>query len=1217
MPRPFRPSCVFRWFGVLILLTGLSFVSDAQAQTEKPLFSSDVITAKTPGHTVDVEVDIKGAKQLALVVTDGGDSFSCDWADWAEPRLVGPAGEKKLTELKWKTASADWGQVRVNKNAGGGPLKINGKSVEYGIGTHAESLILFDLPDGFTKFQCRAGLDDGGTSQSNGAATSVKFLVFADATPRVLASLVQPKAGQGNRGNLPPGEALDGLDVNQDLEVSLFAHEPMTLSPSNIDVDAMGRIWVCEVVNYRHFRNKDNPLREEGDRILILEDTDGDAKADKKTVFYQGRDIDSAHGVCVLGNRAIVSALDSVFVLTDTDGDWKADKKELLFTGIAGSQHDHGIHSFLFGPDGKLYFNFGNAGKQLKDKDGKPIVDQQGNTVNDSRKPYQEGMVFRCNLDGSELETLGWNFRNNWELAVDSFGTIWQSDNDDDGNRGVRINYVMEYGNYGYKDEFTGAGWKSPRTGMHAEIPKRHWHLNDPGVVPNLLQTGAGSPTGICVYEGDLLPKRFHGEIIHCDAGPNIVRAYHVEDDGAGYSAKIENILEGSRDQWFRPSDVCVAPDGSLIIADWYDPGVGGHRMGDVQKGRIFRIAPPKSSGYKTPKFDFSTAEGAVEALKNPNLAVRYHAWTALHDMGEKAEPALLKLFNDKRNAQYRARALWLLGNLKGKGHEYALKAAKDDDPNIRITGLRLARQVDPEQELLPVLILGLTKDESPQVRRECAIALRTLKLENETNRNYNAALWRSLAMKHEAGDRWGLEALGIAADKNWDACLSSYLKFAMPPYVTEQAKREIVWRSRARQTPELLAKIIQDPKTPAGELPRYFRALDLLQGAEVKEAVLSVAFADLQGDADRKNFITTEAFNRLKGVNFQNDPKAKAKLNLVLDNAQGTEQFVALVGKFNVRDRYPELLAMAQGKPDEQIGVEAMRTLLAKNAKPLITNALNEKDPQKAEQTVKALGNAGDKGAEEILWNVIDDSDRLLGLRRAAVSSVANSRNSALKLAKLAGDDKLNDDLKDATASALHTSQWPDVKAQAAKLFPLPATKNNKPLPPIEELVKRKGDFKVGRVLYNTTATCNKCHIVNNVGREVGPDLSEIGKKLTREAMYKSILFPSAGISHNYESYLIALANGTTVTGLVTSRTKDEVAVKGVDGITRKYKMADVDIIKKQNLSLMPADLQKVMSEDDLVNVVEYLTTLKEAKKLGKEERATGGVPKKGKRGE
>ncbi|MCH9021784.1 MAG: hypothetical protein IID32_03365 [Planctomycetes bacterium] len=283
------------------------------------------------------------------------------------------------------------------------------------------------------------------------------------------------------------------VTVAEGLEATLFASEPEILSLSNIEIDARGRVWALEVVNYRRNKGK----RPEGDRILILEDLNGDGKSDKTTVYYQGHDIDSAHGICVLGDRVIVSCGDQVFILRDTDGDDKADEKEILFTGISGTQHDHGIHAFIFGPDGKLYFNFGNNGRQIKDKDGKVIIDMAGNEVRNHRKPYQEGMVFRCNLDGSEFETLAWNFRNNWEVTVDAFGTIWQSDNDDDGNRGVRINYVMEFGNYGFKDEFTGAGWRSKRTGMHEEIPLRHWHLRDPGVVPNLLQTGAGSPSGI------------------------------------------------------------------------------------------------------------------------------------------------------------------------------------------------------------------------------------------------------------------------------------------------------------------------------------------------------------------------------------------------------------------------------------------------------------------------------------------------------------------------------------------------------------------------------------------------------------------------------------------------------------------------------------------------------------------------------------------------
>ena len=183
-----------------------------------------------------------------------------------------------------------------------------------------------------------------------------------------------------------------------------------------------------------------------------------------------------------------------------------------MYTGIGGAKHDHGIHAFTFAPDGKLYFNFGNEGKQLLYPNGQPVIDQDGSRVSDARDPYQQGMVFRQNFDGTDFETIGWNFRNNWMVCVDSFGGVWQSDNDDDGNRGVRINFVMEFGNYGYRDEFTGAGWRTPRTNA-LELPMRHWHQNDPGVVPNMLHTGAGSPTGICIYEGSLLPTRFQGQL--------------------------------------------------------------------------------------------------------------------------------------------------------------------------------------------------------------------------------------------------------------------------------------------------------------------------------------------------------------------------------------------------------------------------------------------------------------------------------------------------------------------------------------------------------------------------------------------------------------------------------------------------------------------------------------------------------------------------------
>ncbi|MCA9033438.1 MAG: NPCBM/NEW2 domain-containing protein, partial [Planctomycetaceae bacterium] len=141
------------------------------------LFQSPVVTKQTKGHAVDINVELKGAKSLYLVVTDGGDGFGCDWADWVNPRFVGPNGETSLTELKWKSAVSGFGSVNVNRNCGGQEARVDGKLVEKCIGTHANSLVEFEVPAGATQFKAQGGLDNGGTNQPCGS--SVVFAVYS------------------------------------------------------------------------------------------------------------------------------------------------------------------------------------------------------------------------------------------------------------------------------------------------------------------------------------------------------------------------------------------------------------------------------------------------------------------------------------------------------------------------------------------------------------------------------------------------------------------------------------------------------------------------------------------------------------------------------------------------------------------------------------------------------------------------------------------------------------------------------------------------------------------------------------------------------------------------------------------------------------------------------------------------------------------------------
>ena len=1189
----------------------------------KPLFQSKVITDQTPDHSVAIDVDIAGAKELYLVVTDGGNGFGADWADWAEPRLIMADGsEKKLTEIEWKSALSGWGGVRVNSNAQGGQLRSAGRAIDYGIGTHANSVIAFNLPAGAARFKARGALDEGGTKQGSG--TSVDFRVYTQNPGPVESS----SAGGASH---EPIEAIEQLDAHPELEVQLFASEPMMLSPSAIDIDHRGRVWVCEVVNYR----KHNGERAEGDRILILEDTDGDAKADKSTVFHQGTDVNSAHGICVLGNKALISCGDEVFWLIDDNGDGKSDRKELMFTKIGGAQHDHGIHAFHFGPDGRLYFNFGNAGKQLCDKDGNLITDIHGvKCTNQNNRPYQQGMVFRCELDGSNVEVLAWNFRNNWEVAVDSYGTLWQSDNDDDGNKGVRINYVMEFGNYGYSDEMTGAGWQTPRLNLETEIPQRHWHQNDPGVVPNMLLTGAGSPTGMQVYEGDLLPSIFHGQPIHCDAGPNVVRAYITQPDGAGYKAEIINILEGARNRWFRPSDVAVAPDGSLIVADWYDPGVGGHGMGDVTHGRLFRVATKAALKFQVPSFKLDTVEGALEALKSPNEEARYLAWTALATMqqlGYGTAHALKELFlNTKTEPAVRARTLWMLAHLASDTandraapptadhkkedatrarmagaspvfSEILPTAVSDPDPNIRITALRAARQLwqTEHPERLRELIAKIFEKEDPDtayannedaaLRREIAIALRFDGSEEAS------LLWASLWMTLSPNGKFMFEALGIGADLNWESRLEVISTPHMEPR-NQLATLQFMLRGRHVATIQALTAILTHSEEveltdasaawSAQHSTAFLRTLQLLQhnhSKEVADAALTIFLK-----ADNETSLAATALLDRNAILA--NPEAKARLDALLKPVIGKPEFITLVEKLNLTGFEKELLDYITTHPNAPESVNAARLIAADVGG--AQRFLKQADAASAKALVIALGRVSDRPAVAVMnqhfWN-----EKREDVRRTLVDSLALSSEGSRVILRWNSEGKLPTELKDQAALALSRSTDGGIRDQASKELPLPAAQGLANFPTLPELLRLKRDASKGPQMF-MQAGCVACHRVKGQYVDFGPDLTQIGGKLSAEGLFTAVLYPSAAIEHSFIGQQITTKEGQTLLGYIVSDTDSELTLRIAGGASQAVKKASITKKEELKQSLMPPGLAATIGAQGLADLVAWLQTLK-----------------------
>ncbi|MEX0867719.1 MAG: HEAT repeat domain-containing protein, partial [Pirellulales bacterium] len=647
----------------------------------------------------------------------------------------------------------------------------------------------------------------------------------------------------------------------------------------------------------------------------------------------------------------------------------------------------------------------------------------------------------------------------------------------------------------------------------------------------------------------------------------------------AGYTAEIENVLDGARDKWFRPVDVAVAPDGSVFVSDWYDPGVGGHRQGDTDRGRLFRVTTESAEKYVVPKFDFDSIDGAIEALKNPCYSVRYLAWTALHARGVEAEPALKKLYENTSDPRIRARALWLLGKIEGRGDHYVNVAAQDKNADLRITSVRLARQVS--ENIVP-LLLKLVGDDSPAVRRECAIALRHLDSPEAP------VLWTALAKRYPAGDRWYLEALGIAADNKWDACLAAWLAEVGDDWNT-LAGRDILWRSRAEVTPDYLVKIINGSEVAADELPRYLRAFDFLAGPSKEAALLTLAFA-AEGDQDRVAIVSQEALSRLPKLDLKKNPDQAAALNQALEGLKGTPQFVELVARFDMQTRYSDLLRLAQEHSQQTLGVAAVKALLDKNQQELLAQSVAGDDHEAAMATLEALAAAADARAVDVLWPLVENKQADLERRRAAVRAAARSRDGAARLVGMAKQQQLDPALMAAAALPLSTSPYKELQADVTKLFPPPQAAAGASLPPLPELLKMKGNAAAGHEVYLKAGTCANCHKAGGEGKEVGPDLSEIGGKLSREALYESILFPSAGVSHNYETYAVILEDGTIHTGVLISQTDQEVKIKTAEAIELTFARGDIDELVKQPVSLMPANLQNQMTAQQLADLVEWM---------------------------
>lgn len=339
---------------------------------------------------------------------------------------------------------------------------------------------------------------------------------------------------------------------------------------------------------------------------------------------------------------------------------------------------------------------------------------------------------------------------------------------------------------------------------------------------------------------------------------------------------------------------------------------------------------------------------------------------------------------------------------------------------------------------------------------------------------------------------------------------------------------------------------------------------------------------------------INLEALSRLKEVDLEANPSVKAVVLKLLGQVRGTAQFVEIVRDFKIPGQEAGLLEIAAQSPSSAAGVESMTLVLNGGNLAELKRGLAGTNELRL---IEALGNTGRKETVPLLVPIVTNrTEGILG-RSQAVKSLAKTQEGAAYLVGLARNQTLPDDLKVLASLELKSVRWEEVKAEAAKVLPPPQNPAAKPLPSISELVRMRGDPDRGASLFRSEKVgCSKCHQVNGQGTDFGPNLSEIGTKLAKEALYEAILDPSAGISFGYEAWQLELKNGDEAYGLIVSETSDELSVKAVGGVVTTYPKTEIAKRTRQKLSIMPAGLEQAMSAEDLVDLIEFLASLKKA---------------------
>lgn len=938
-----------------------------------------------------------------------------------------------------------------------------------------------------------------------------------------------------------PREAIKRMKVPEGFRVELVASEPDIVNPVAMTFDERGRIWITESLEY--------PRKSAGvgrDRIKVLEDTDGDGKADTFTVFAEGLNIPS--GIAVGHGGVWVANSPDLLFLQDTDGDGKADKREVIVTGFGRSDTHELPNSLSWGPDGWLYGWNGVFNPSS--------IAYRGKTYDFTCA------IFRIHPRTRDFELFCEGTSNPWGLDWDNEGSAFAS--------ACVIDHLWHLTESGYYHRQGGP------------YPPYTWKIES--IVDHAHQKAAYC--GLHFYDSDAYPIAYRERLFMGNIHGNSINVDKLKRKGSSYAASGEPDFLSANDAWFMPVSQKTGPDGSLYILDWYDQyhcyqDANRDPAGiDRLKGRLYRVRykeTPRRTG-----FDFAkkTDDTLIGLLGSPN---GYDRETARRLLSERETlPANAKLqaiaIDPKVARRTRMNALWTRVSRATPDPDFLLELLSDNDPAFRAWGVRAAgdaHQVDPR---VRTKIVALASDTSPDVQLQVAIAARKIE---------------------------GVDAVSVlievASACSQDELIPHIVWQNLHPLLDKQGERFSTALEQSGDNPGPGLLVL---------LPRALERLmsGAQPDANAVTALLRRLIMSRQSESLGQAIDAIASRIRERNLNEAASTRLRDKILALISENYGDDRGDKIPKEFQILLTYWRVEPstgrtrkdFGAAQTPDSIKIKALDALIFALPADIVLEMTKRVMTDKThlgsvDFRGKILAALGALDRFEVASLVLDLYPVLEPeLKPRAIELLSQRPSWSLALLNAVGGGRV-------AASAINVNQArkllasrdPNVQAAAkAKLGTVREARNPQREQVIREmsgyLAKTTGDPVAGLAVF--TKVCAQCHKIYGQGQDVGPEISQNGRA-SLDQLLSNVFDPSLVIGASYQGTTVATADGRVLTGLVTEDNDRRIVLKLQGGKVEVLPRDQVEDVKVSKLSLMPEDLEKQLNPQEIADLFAFIT--------------------------